>query len=97
MMVEQFGLAIRPGWFLSASGFTSGITRGTRASMRHALVLSMTTPPRDAHAQACSFERLPPALEKMTSAPRSPSSGKLRSRWPSPLNLTALPADLGDA
>src|SRR5947209_4771174 len=45
-IVEQLGLATMPfGIDLSASGLTSGTTRGTCGSMRQALELSMTIAP----------------------------------------------------
>ena len=74
-MVEQLGFAITPWCPRTASGLTSGTTSGTRGSRRQALVLSTTTAPCAAQAHAWAFETEPPADEKATSTPRSPSSG----------------------
>ena len=64
-MVEQLGLAmmLRARKPSSASGFTSGTTRGTSGSMRKWELLSITTQPAAA-ARGAYFAEISPPAEK---------------------------------
>ena len=62
-MVEQLGLAMIRCWGWMAFGFTSGTTKGTEGSMRHALELSITNVLLAANLGAHSVLTLPPALK----------------------------------
>ena len=64
-MVVQFGLATMPlGIDASAAALTSGTTRGTSGSMRHADELSMTMAPAAANLGASSRRGRGPAGEQ---------------------------------
>ena len=80
----QLGLAITPLWLKAASGFTSGTTRGTEASMRKALELSITTAPAAAATGAHCFDTEPPADANTTSTPAKASAltGWIVRVWP---------------
>ena len=69
-MVVQLGLATMPlGIERRAWALTSGTTRGTSGSMRHAEELSTTMAPAAATLGASSFEVAPPAENRATSTP----------------------------
>src|SRR5262249_24775178 len=69
-IVEQLGFAMIPfGRDFAAAMFTSGTTRGTSGSIRHALELSITTAPHFAAIGAYSRDALAPALKSATSTP----------------------------
>ena len=83
-MVEQFGLAMIPWCDFTWSGFTSGTTRGTFGSMRHALELSMTTQPSFA-AMGANFVLVPPpALNRAISTPLKEFSSSTSTSISSP-------------
>ncbi len=69
-MVVQFGLATMPlGIDASAAALTSGTTRGTSGSMRHADELSMTMAPAAANLGASSVEAAAPPENRARSRP----------------------------
>ena len=88
-MVEQFGLAMtRRGASNASSGLTSGTTRGTSASMRNALELSIISVPCFVMVFSNSLEVPPPADTNATSTPLK------SSLWRSLLHLHPLAAEL---
>ena len=69
-IVVQLGLAMmRRGAFFASSGLTSGTTRGTSASMRKALELSIITVPCRVIVSANSFDVPAPADVRAKSIP----------------------------
>mmetsp|Transcript_34365 Transcript_34365/g.86422 ORF Transcript_34365/g.86422 Transcript_34365/m.86422 type:complete len:266 (-) Transcript_34365:317-1114(-) len=103
MMVEQLGLAMIPPFFLPslksamASGFTSGITRGTPSVMRKADELSTTKHPFSAAMGPKVLEMDPPAENSAMSTPSKDSAVSSSMTYVSPSNSTSLPADLAEA
>src|SRR5690349_11004598 len=70
-MVVQLGLATMPlGMLANACALTSGTTRGTSGSMRHADELSTTIAPAAATVGAIASEVVLPALNSARSRPR---------------------------
>ena len=100
MIVEQFGLAIIPPFFLPslysaiASGFTSGITNGMPSVIRNADELSTTKQPLLAAMGPNFLEMEPPAEKRAISTPSKECSVSSSITYDSPSNTTSLPADL---
>lgn len=70
IIVVQLGLAMMPRGRLSASAaLHSGTTRGTSASMRKALLLSIITAPKRVMSSAYSLDTLAPAEVNTMSTP----------------------------
>src|SRR5688572_8017081 len=92
MIVEQFGLAIRPLCLWICSGFTSGTTSGTPSFMRKADVLSITTAPALTALGANSFEIDPPALKYATCTSSKLSWVSSSIVYACPRNVAVLPA-----
>ena len=94
----QFGLEIIPrGRCLTISGFTSGTTSGTSASIRNAPELSTTTAPRDAAMGAHSAEISSGTSNIATSMPSNASGDNATTVSSSPRHLSFFPALRADA
>ena len=94
----QFGLEIIPrGRCFTISGFTSGTTSGTSASIRNAPELSTTTAPRDAAIGAHSAEISSGTSNIATSMPSNDSGVSATTVSSSPRHLSFFPALRADA
>src|SRR5262249_4818666 len=80
------------GMRLSASALTSGTTRGTSGSMRHALELSMTIAPTCAAIGLVSRLTDAGVLDKTISTPANASARIGSIGYDFPLNVIVLPA-----
>src|SRR5829696_1079987 len=72
-IVEQFGLAMMPGWPSRSSGLTCETTNGMVGSIRHADELSMTVAPCATAAGASCTEMSAPAEKRAMSTPANAS------------------------
>ena len=89
----QFGLEIIPrGRCFTISGFTSGTTSGTSASIRNAPELSTTTAPREAAIGAHSAETSSGTSNIATSMPSNASGDNATTVSSSPRHLSFFPA-----
>src|SRR6266550_1449067 len=80
-IVEQFGLAMIPGWPSRSPGLTWLTTRGIVGSIRQALELSITVAPRAAAWGASSRETSPPAEKRAMSTPSKASPVASTISW----------------
>ena len=83
MIVLQFGLAMKPWCPSSASALISGITSGTRSSIRKSSPLSITMTPRSTASQpyCCEAPLAPSVPAKKAKSSPSNASGRGRTTW----------------
>src|SRR3989338_8135712 len=96
-MVEQLGLAMIPLCFEISEALISGMTSGTEASIRKALVLSTTTAPAFTASGTKRRLTVAPALERTRSIPLNDSGVAGSIVIHLPWNFPFLPADLSEA
>ena len=96
-IVLQFGLAIILSVLVSKVALTSGTINFFVASIRHALLLSITVMPADANFGAHSKLVPPPALKIAIAGLASIASCILTILYLFPLNSICLPIDFSDA
>src|SRR5579875_3392158 len=96
-MVEQFGLAMILSSAESTCAFTSGTTNFLVASMRQALLLSITVTPASAHLGAHSSDVPPPAENSATSGFAAMASVMETTLYFLPLKSISFPTDFSEA
>ena len=97
-MVVQFGLPTMPfGIEASASAFTSGTTRGTSGSIRHADELSITMAPAAATRGASTREAAPPHEKRAMSRPAKSAVSASSTTMSSSPHGSVVPAERAEA
>ena len=96
-MVEQFGLAMIPGWPSRSAALTCETTSGMVGSIRHADELSMTVAPWATAAGASSCDTPAPAEKSAMSTPSNASGTASPISSVRPSIETVRPADRPEA
>src|SRR4029434_7961421 len=97
IIAAQLGLAMSRSSFPMACGLISGMTSGTRGSIRNADELSTTVAPRSTAIGAKRFDAELPAEKRARSTPRKLLSVSSRTLRVAPRKVVDLSAERADA